>query len=368
MNLPSIITFIDFKKAFDTIHRGKMLRILRAYGIPDVIVDAIEDSYTDTRAKVITPDGETEEFDILAGVLQGDTLAPYLFIITLDYCLRAAIGGKEDTLGFTIKPRQSRRKGPISITDLDFADDIALLSNNMSQAQELLDVVEKAALKVGLHMNAKKTQFMTFNQSQETQIKTCDDTFLKEVQDFKYLGAWVKNTENDIRVRKAMAWQACNKLCNIWKSKLSRKIKIKLFQATVESVLLYGSETWTITNKIGKSLDGCYTRMLRKALDVNWKSHITNKELYGDLPKVTTKIKIRRLQFAGHCKRHAERIVAKLVTWRPTHGHRLPGRPTKTYVDLLQDDTGYTTAEVESCMLDRKMWRAIIGVRQQTYE
>ena len=101
----------------------------------------------------------------------------------------------------------------------------------------------------------------------------------------------------------ALAWKACNNLNNIWRSNLTKNIKVKLVQATVESVLLYGSETWTVTNKIGKSLDGCCTRMLRKALDVSWKDHIANKELYGDLPKITTQISKRRLQFAGHCKR-----------------------------------------------------------------
>ena len=70
-NLPAILTFIDFKKAFDTIHRGKMLKILRAYGIPDQIVRAVSIMYEDTKAKVISPDGETDTFDILAGVLQG---------------------------------------------------------------------------------------------------------------------------------------------------------------------------------------------------------------------------------------------------------------------------------------------------------
>ena len=98
---------------------------------------------------------------------------------------------------------------------------------------------------------------------------------------------------------------------------------MKLFQATVESVLLYGSETWTVTNKIGKSLDGCYTRMLRRALDVSWKDHITNEELYGDLPKITTRISKRRLQFAGNCKRSEGKIISELVTWRSTQGREI---------------------------------------------
>ena len=76
------------------------MNILKAYGIPDRLLRAIEVMYTDTKAKVLSPDGETELFDILAGVLQGDTLAPYLFFIALDYALRNALNGKEEDLGF----------------------------------------------------------------------------------------------------------------------------------------------------------------------------------------------------------------------------------------------------------------------------
>ena len=125
-----------------------------------------------------------------------------------------------------------------------------------------------------------------------------------------------------------MAWKACNKLTKIWKSTLSRNLKIKLFHATVEGVLL--CVTWTITTKIRKALDWCYTRMLRAALNVNWKTHMTNKELYGDMPQITTKIKARRLTFAGHYKRAEGCIVSKLGTWRPTQGARSKGRHKKT--------------------------------------
>ena len=189
-----------------------MIRILRAYGIPKTITDAIEDTYTNTKAKVISPGGETKLFDILAGVLQGDTLAPYLFIITLDYCLRNAISGREEELGFTLKPRQSRRIGPKVVTDLDFADDIGLISNTTEQAQIILNEVEKAALQVGLHMNASKTKCMFFNQDQNDDIQTLDGSKLEVVTDFKYLGAWIGSSRHDIQVREALAWKSCNAL------------------------------------------------------------------------------------------------------------------------------------------------------------
>ena len=78
--------------------------------------------------------------------------------------------------------------GPLNITDLDFADDIALLSDTAEQAQEFLNRVETAALHVGLHMSSKKTKLMTFNQQTVTKIQTQEPSLLEEVQDFGCMG------------------------------------------------------------------------------------------------------------------------------------------------------------------------------------
>ena len=83
--------FVDFSKAFNSIHRGKMKQILLAYGLPKETVTAIMMLYNNTKAMVYSPDGDTVCFDIIAGVLQGDTLAPYMFIICLDYVLQTSI-------------------------------------------------------------------------------------------------------------------------------------------------------------------------------------------------------------------------------------------------------------------------------------
>lgn len=126
-NLSAIITFVDFKKAFDSINREIMFKTLAAYGIPQSVVDAIAIIYDNARAKVLSPNGETDWFNLFVGVLQDETLVPYLFIIVLDYVMRQATEGKEEELGLTLKKRQSRRIGAQSVTDLDFADDLALL-------------------------------------------------------------------------------------------------------------------------------------------------------------------------------------------------------------------------------------------------
>ena len=82
---------VDFSNAFDSIHRGKMEQILIAYGLPKEAVAAIMMLYRNTKVKVLSLDGDTNNFNIVAGVLQGDTLAPYLFIICQDYVLQTSI-------------------------------------------------------------------------------------------------------------------------------------------------------------------------------------------------------------------------------------------------------------------------------------
>ena len=160
-NLDATILFVDFSKAFDSIHRGKMEQIRLAYGLPKETSAPIMILYKNTKVKVRSPDGDTDYFDIEAGVLQGDTLAPYLFIIYLDYVLRTSIDIMKDN-GFKLTKKQ---KYPAqTIMDADNADDKALLVSTPVQDETLLHSLERAAAGIGLYVNADKTEFMYFNQ------------------------------------------------------------------------------------------------------------------------------------------------------------------------------------------------------------
>ena len=105
---------------------------------------------------------ETDYFVIVAGVLQGDILAPFLFIICLDYVLRTSIDKMKDN-GFKLAKERSRKYLPQTITDTDYADDIALLANTVVLAITLPHSLERAAVGIGLHVNADKTEYMSFN-------------------------------------------------------------------------------------------------------------------------------------------------------------------------------------------------------------
>ena len=290
-NLEATLLFVDFTKAFDSIHRGKMEQILLAYGLPKETIAAITILYRNTKVKVLSPDRDTEYFDIVAGVLQGDTLAPYLFIICLDYVLRTSIGKIREN-GFELTKKRSRRYPAKTITDADYADDIAILENTPNQAETLLHSLERAAAGIGLYVNAHKMEYMCYNKTCDN--STLDGTSLKLVDKFFYLGSSVSSTEKDIYTRLTKSWTAIDRLSIIWKSDLTDKMKRSFFEAAVVSTLLYGCTTWTLTKRLEKKVDGNYTRMLRAILNKSWRQYPTRHQLYGHLPPITKTIQTCR--------------------------------------------------------------------------
>ena len=252
-----------------------MEQFLLAYGLPKETVAAITILYRNTKVKVRSPDGDTEYFDIVAGVLQGDTLASYLFIICLDYVLRTSIDKIREN-GFELKKKRSRRYPAKTFTDADYTDDIALLANAPNKAETLRHSSERAAAGIGLYVNTHKTEYMCYNQTGD--ISTLDGTSLKLVDKFTYQGCSVSSTEKDVDTRLTKASTAIDRLSIIWKSNLTDKMKRSFFLATVMSILLYGSTTWTLTKRPEKKLDGNYTRMLRAILNKSWLQHHTRHQ------------------------------------------------------------------------------------------
>ena len=216
-----------------------MEQILLAYGLPKETVAAIMILYRNTKVKIRSPGGDTDDFDIVAGVLQGDTLAPDLFIICLDYVLRTSFD-KIIENGFELTKKISRKYSAKTITDADNPDDIGILANTLTQNETLLHSLERAATSIDLHINAHNTEYMCNNHTGD--ISALGGISLKLVVKFTYLGSSVSSNEKDIDTRLAKAWTAINSFSVIWKSHLTDKWKRSFFQAAVVSILLYG---WT---------------------------------------------------------------------------------------------------------------------------
>ena len=173
------------------------------------------------------------------------------------------------------------------------------------------------------------------------------------VEDFKYLGGY-SDTEHDMSVRIALAWSALHSFRAVWKSPIKKSTKTKVFKACIETILLYGLDSWTLNVKRKKRLDGTYTRMLTHAYDISWESHPTNKSLYGTLPRVSEKVRQRRLTLAGHVSRHEE-PAGRLLLWSLSAKKRI-GRPFFTLKNIIEEETNLSGQDLLTAMADRQRW------------
>ena len=110
---------------------------------------------------------------------------------------------------------------------------------------------------------------------------------------------------------------------------------------------------------MSKKLDGNYTRMLRAILNKSWRQHSTRHQLYGHLPPITKTIQVRRARHAGHCWRSRDELIRDVLLWTPTHGRAKAGRPARTYIQQLCEDTGCCPEDLPRAMNDREEWREI---------
>jgi hypothetical protein len=234
---PLYINFIDYEKAFDSVDRETLWKLLKHYGIPDKLIYIIKNSYQETSCRVSHAGQLSESFEVKTGVRQGCLLSPFLFLLAIDWILKTTTANKNNGIQWTLWKQ---------LDDLDFADDLALLSHNCKQMQDKTTCLERNSAQLGLKINQQKTELIKINTTAGTPITANGET-VKEVQSFVYLGSVVDGqggTDKDIsdRIRKARASFIIRK--KLWGSQeLSIATKLPNFNSNVQAVLLYGSET-----------------------------------------------------------------------------------------------------------------------------
>ena len=166
-----------------------------------------------------------------------------------------------------------------------------------------------------------RRQCINFNQPLGGILTALNGNVIKEVEDYKYLGAWISSTKNDFSTRRARAWDIPHKLKPTWTSRMPRATKVGRLTAAVESVLMYGSESWTVTETLTKRLGMMVCKFIHAYLDLLLMYHgRTYTRLYKGLPKLSDKLRVRRMKLAGHLVRHPEEAVHEVVLWEPLHG------------------------------------------------
>ena len=320
------INFIDFEKAFDSISREVLWKLLRHYGMPDKMVTIIRVLYEGFSAQVVHNGQRTQPFNMRTGVRQGCLLSPLLFLVALDWVTRAAFDRK----------RGIQWTFTTSLEDLDFADDLALLSHRIQDMRDKTRALEVQGARVGLKINATKTKLMRIGTKRGDGVSVAGGR-IEEVDEFTYLGSIVSKkggTDEDIQARIGKARQAFAMLKPIWRSTaLTTKTKLRVFGSNVKAVLLYGSKTWRLTKGLEQKLQVFINKSLRNILRIWWPRKISNKELWrqtGQRP-IEQEIRQRAWGWIGHTLRRSDgHVVKRALEWNP-QGKRKRGRPQHTW-------------------------------------
>src|SRR6218665_3562197 len=292
--------FIDFRQAFDSVWQQRLWKVLRSYGIPEELVELLEDIYSKSLSAVRV-DGElTEWFRVTVGVRQGCGLSPYLFNLIL-----------ETMMSFALKSTEAgARVGGQTVNNLRFANDIDLVAEDDGQLQELTDEVHSSSQRFGLKINVEKTKTMTKGKQQRTvEIKIEGET-LEQVTEFIYLGGVITEDgrcTKDIKRSFGLASAMFGTMNKVWRSNnITTATKVKLYGTLVIPVMMYGSECWCLRKEDERRILLAEMSWLRRILGRSRRDRIRNEVTRKELGQQVTlvdKIRKRRLTWFGHVTR-----------------------------------------------------------------
>lgn len=252
-----------------------------------------------------------------------------------------------------------------------------ILFNAINRAQEQLERTSQKANEVGLQINTEKTKLMIVDDYHQLpgsfgpyQALNLNGEYIEVVKDFKYLGSMMSSSEKDMRARKGQAWGAFWKMKEIWKSKsIKIQLKVRLFKASCLAILLYGSETWTLTKQQKQVLNSFATSCYRIMLGVKRMDHVTNETIYALVNEepLSSVIARRQLTWVGHMLRAKEsELIRKYALWEPEQqlGTARRGRPklsfSKYVAELINTEHPPSAAEIEKAAQDRAKWKKLV--------
>jgi len=252
------INFVVFERAFDSVHRNSLWMIMNQYGIPQKINNVVKALYDGFECAVVEEEATSEWFELMTGVKQGCRMSGFLFLFIIDWVMRHTV--KEEGTGL-------RWKFTSKLEDLDFADDVALISSTQGHMQLKTNRLVENAERTGLRVNVGKCKVMRVN-ARNNEAITANGLALEDVEKFIYLGATVckqGGREEGIKARLGKAREAFVKLNRVWNSSsVSRETKIRLYKTLVKPVLMYGCETWKMNKGDAKKIDVFQNRCLRR--------------------------------------------------------------------------------------------------------
>lgn len=369
-NKKFVVTFVDFKKAYDSIDRNSLFKILEEFGFDNKTRAIIRQTLTNTTSKVKFRGEISDAFEITTGVRQGDGLSPILFNCVLEKIIREW-RRKLDNEEIEIGVRLGCKKEKLFVDCLAFADDLVFFSDSIESATKHINLLITEAAKTGLQISVEKTKFITNIKPAPKEI-VLEQGKITWTKKFKYLGEWIEPNISEkeaitARINKMeIAYQLTREVYN--KRSMSFKAKLRHYNTVIRPEALYAVECLAMNKKgLSEKLEAKERKILRRILGPikengeYRKRH--NHELYLHMEKITDTIRKRRIMFYGHLARmEKDRLTNRIFTYflnKKTKGAWF------TEVEKDINEVGITHEDIQEREPLKKKLRALQGFQEK---
>ena len=374
------MVFIDFTKAFDTVNRELLWKLLDHFGCPNTFTMIIREFHEGMQATVLVDGDLTEPFPVCHGVKQGCILVPTLFGLYLAAVLEASSDNVCDAqCGVYLRSRTDgklfnlarlRAKSlcsEVCVQELLYADDSALVAKSLEDLQAVLDRFVAASVAFGPTVNISKAEVL-YHPAPGTPHKDPDLYIhgepIKSVQNFTYLGCVISSDSSiDLEITRriqsaASAFRALD--ARVWSQRrIKLATKCKLYRVFVLPCLLYSTETYTLYRRHLKRLTSIQPRHLRSVMGLTWRDWVSNGEVLqkASMESVEAMLVKSQLRWAGHVVRMPDYRQPKAVFYGElTSEKRKRGGQKLRYKDVLKRHLKEADMDVDTWESDAKNW------------
>ncbi len=377
LNIPLYICFVDLTKAYDSIDRKTLWKILKKCGVDEKMIKIIRAFHDNMKAKINISGNFSNELDINEGLRQGCVMATILFNIffgVIFHEMKRKIKLKNDSnvgikieTKFHVNPanekfREFFKNGEGTIEEwkafaMFFADDAAFVATSEEELQLITEIFDETCKEFGLTVSIPKTKIMVQwdkktikkQETPPTTIVTLGSNTLEEVDHFKYLGVIISNNgswSKEFQHRKGKAWfQFLERRKTIFQRYLFPLThKIWLFKVYVLTTLLYGCEAWAPTAEEFTNIETIQRKMLMMILNIRDSDKVNYVNILEKTKMLCVESYIRkqRLIWAGKIARMGDDRVPKLMFFgEVVGGHSSRGARKHTLRDAVYQDLVY---------------------------
>ncbi|KAL3268742.1 hypothetical protein HHI36_007844 [Cryptolaemus montrouzieri] len=240
------------------------------------------------------------------------------------------------------------------INNIRYADDTVILASDVNELQQLVERVRVVSEQYGLKLNVEKSKWMRVSKRpHQWEQLIIGKKSVEQVNKYSYLGSFVSSDWDQsmgIKTRIKKARTAFNNMKPLFTSRdLSINLKYRLAKCYIFSILLYGVEAWTMTERLMKKLEAFELWVYRRILRIPWTDHITNEEVLRRLDKhreILFTVKKRKMEYFGHIMRHEKYRLLQLIIQGKTDSKRGPGRRRHSWLHSLRQWYGLTTIQL----------------------